>query len=358
MTPMVPIHSNTQPDLIIRLLQPNDGPELIQLFESSPDNGRFAVNARYQIDPYQAIHGLHSDTISVVAEIQGSLVGIGLIEFGDCCVRGEKCPYASLHSLLVHPNYRNKGIAKRLARERITLAHERNGKSGLILASIQENNSASLSVAQKWSEQQVGSIQSILTRVRSKSPAPSPKGITVRPAQPSEYSEIAMGLNRFYQDFDLYEPQTAESLNVWLNKTPFDDPLRHYFVAVNRDEEIVAGLAVTRQCQIMAMEVKRMPLPLTMLNRVMKMVPKDGILRQLSVTKLWYASEQMATAQHLWETVRWRSRVWGTHITCFYDPRSSIPDVLRVPKWLPRANFAVVSTGSQPIGGERLIYAL
>ncbi|MAU00641.1 MAG: hypothetical protein CL608_26145 [Anaerolineaceae bacterium] len=355
---MAPIRSNTQPDLIIRLLQPNDGPELIQLFESSPDNGRFAINARYQIDPYQAIHALHSDTIGIAAEIQGSLVGLGLVEFGDCCVRGERRPYASLHSLLVHPSYRNKGIAKRLAQERITLARERIGESGLILASIQENNSASLSVAQKWSQQQVGSIQSILTRVRNQAPAPSPEGITVRPAQPGEYAEIATGLNRFYQGYDLYELQTAESLSAWLNKTPFDDPLRHYFIAVNRDEEIMAGLAVTRQCQIMAMEVKRMPLPLTMLNKIMKMVPEDGVLRQLSVTRVWYAPEQLTAAQHLWETVRWQSRVWGTHITCFYDPRSSVPDVLRVSKWLPRANFTVVSTGSQPIGGERLIYPL
>lgn len=352
------LQNNTQPDFIIRLLQPGDGPKFLRLFESSPDDGRFAINARYQIDPYQAIHALHPDTIGVVAEIQGSLIGLGLIEFGDCCVRGEKRPYASFHSLLVHPSYRNKGIAKRLAQQRIALARERIGESGLILASIQENNSASLSVAQKWSQQQVGSIQSILTGVRSKAPKPSPEGTTVRPARPGEYAEIATALNRFYQDYDLYEPQTAESLSAWLNKTPFDDPLRHYFVAVNRDEKIVAGLAVTRQCQIMVMEVKRLPLPLTLLNKIVKMVPEDGILRQLSATKVWYAPNQLAAAQHLWEQVRWHCQVWGTHLTCFYDPRSSIPDVLQVPKWLPKANFTVVSTGSQPIGRGRLIYPL
>lgn len=352
------LRSNTQPDLIVRLLQPSDGPKLRQLFESSPDNGRFAINACYQIDPYQAIQALHADTIGVVAEIQGSLVGLGLVEFGDCCVSGEKRSYASLHSLLVHPSHRNQGIANRLAQERIALARERIGEGGLILASIQENNSASLLAAQKWSQQQVGSIQSILMRVRNKAPKPSLEGIAVRPARPSEYAEIATSLNRFYQCYDFYEPQTAESLSDWLKQTPFDYPVRTYFVAVNHDEEIVAGLAVTRQCQIVSMEVKRLPLPLTLLNLIVKMVPEDGILRQLSVTKLWYAPEQTAAAQHLWETVRWQSRVWGTHITCFYDPRSPIPEVLRVPKWLPKADFTVVSTGSQLTGGERLIHPL
>src|SRR5690606_32706670 len=132
--------------------------------------------------------------------------------------------------------HRNQGIAKRLAQERIALARERIGEGGLILASIQEGNSASLSVTQKWSQQQVGCIQSILMRVRNK--APKSEGITVRPARPSEYAEIATGLNRCYQRYDFYEPQTAESLSAWLKQTPFDYPVRTYFVAVNHDEEI------------------------------------------------------------------------------------------------------------------------
>ena len=354
---MATIQSSTQPNLIIRPLKPSDGSALIQLFESSPDNGRFSINACYQIDPYQAIHALHADTVGVVAETEEGLTGVGLVKFGDCCVGGQKRPYAWLHSLLVHPNHRNKGIATRLAQERIALARERVGQNGLVLASIQEKNAVSHSVAQKWSQQQVGTLQSVLTRVCTRPPAPLPS-LTVRLARPDEYDQIAVGLNRFYQDYDLYDPQTAESLATWLNETPFDDPLRHYFIVVNEDGKLVAGLAVTRQCQLMAMQVERLPLPLALLNKVVKMVPEDGILRQLAVSKIWFVPGQLKAAQHLWEIVRWQCREWGSHLTCFYDPRSPIPTIMQIPKWLPKANLTVVATGIEAFGVERLLYPL
>ncbi|MFZ1397674.1 MAG: hypothetical protein WAS33_12280, partial [Candidatus Promineifilaceae bacterium] len=51
------------------------------------------------------------------------------------------------------------------------------------------------------------------------------------------------------------------------------------------------------------------------------------------------------TAQMLWQTVRWQSRTWGSHLTCFYDPQSNIPQILQTPKWLPKASFDVLAQG-------------
>lgn len=348
-----------QSDVIIRQMQPADGQALAALFAHSPDGGRFAIAARYHIDPYLAMHALDPGVVGVVAErpSTGDLVGMGLVQLGACCVGGEKRPYALLTSLMVHPDYRRQGIASRLAQWRVDYARQRFGEDVLLLAFIQQGNDPSLAVAQTWAQQIGGELQSSLMRVRSKPPRPV-AGVIVRAAQPADLESVAAGMNEFYRDHALYRPETAATLTAWLQSSPFDTPIRRLFVAESEADGIVAGLAVTEQCRLTTMEVQRMPGLVRLLNKVVHMVPPDGVLRQLGVSKMWYAPGRQEAAQYLWQSIRWQSRHQGSHLVCSYDPRGNLPGVLRLPFWLPKGSSVLAAAGPVSIDDDQLLYPL
>ncbi|MCP5096499.1 MAG: hypothetical protein GY943_13180, partial [Chloroflexi bacterium] len=190
----------------------------------------------------------------------------------------------------------------------------------------------------------------------SKKPVSQLPGVIVRPVGSAELEQVAQELNHFYTGYELYTPETAVSLDTWLQQSPFSQPIRHYYVAVNKHGKLLAGLGITEQCKVMTMHVTAMPAVVRGLNKLVRMVPDDGILRQLSVSKLWFASDQHQAASHLWETVRWQLREKGTHLVLTFDPRSIVPKLVRLPFWLPRANFIVAAAGPVPIQFDRLLY--
>lgn len=334
--------SNLQP--IFRLMEPGDGPKLVTLFRENPDDGRIAISPRYQIDPYQAVQIQHPTSCGLVAEIQNKIIGFGLVRFGVCQVDGAERPYAWLNSLMVDSAYRQQGFGKELALRRVALARERVGEHGLILTSVQSQNTASLAIAEKWADRQIGQLQSILMKTSHKAPTRE-KGFQVREARLNELGLVADRLNEFYADYTLYEPQSADSLAVWLRQSVANEPINKCFVALNARQEIVAGLMLSQQHRLMAMQVERLPNAIRVLNKLVKMVPPDDILRQMAVSKIWHQPSHQQAAQMLWQIVRWKSRNWGSHLTCFYDPQSDIPQILQTPKWLPKASFAVLAQG-------------
>ncbi len=347
-----------QPSLLaFRSMMPSDGAQLATLFQTAPDNGRFAISPHYQIDPYKALLAQAPTTVGVVAESKERLVGIGLIRFGHCYVDGHNRPYAWLNSLLVHPANRQNGIGTELARRRIALARNRVGEDGVIFASVQSNNEASLNITEMWSDSQIGHLQSILVKTRTKPPAPI-ADVTIRKAQTEDLMAIANGLNRFYAGFDLYEPQDIKTLSALIAQTVCGKPIHQCFVAVNRKQEIVAGLILSEQHRLVAMKVDRLPKTIALLNKAIRFIPSDGILRQMAVSKIWHLPGQQEVAQYLWQMTRWQAGKWGSHLTCFFDPQSTILQILQPPKWLPKANFTIVAQGKYPSTRAKQLYPL
>ncbi|GJM40425.1 MAG: hypothetical protein DHS20C20_07070 [Ardenticatenaceae bacterium] len=347
--------SKLQP--IIRSMEPGDGPKLAALFRANPDDGRIAISPRYQIDPYQAIKIQQPTSCGLVAEIQNKIVGFGLVRFGVCQVNGEERPYAWLNSLIVDSAHRGQGIGTELAKKRVKLARDRVGGKGLILTSVQSNNEASLAIAKKWANNQLGQLQSALVKTRTK-PSAIKTNIQVREAASNELDAVAARLNNFYVNFALYEPQSAKSLATLLQQAVANEPLHKCFVAINNQQEIVAGLMLSQQHRLMAMQVERLPKAIRMLNKLIKMVPPDNVLRQMAVSKVWHLPGYQQAAQELWQTVCWQARTWGTHLTCFFDPQSSIPQILQIPKWLPKARFTVLAQSSLSTEKVNQLYPL
>ena len=328
----------------LRQLQPGDGRALRELFAFTPDGGQFAISPQYQIDPCQALIELSPKSVGVVAETSdtGQIVGVGLVQIEERYLHGTLAPVAHLYALTVHPSYRRQGIAAQLAQWRITYARQKAGEDVAIFAFIQKGNAGSLAAARKWGRLIDGQYRNSLMRTRQKLP-PEIAGLIIRQAKPDERGQIAQNLNTFYRGCDLYAPQTGRDLTGWLQETPFARPFRHYYVAINSQNNLLAGLAVAEQARIVTMCVQNMPAAARLLNRVVNMVPPDGILRQLSVNKIWYAPDQLPAARYLWEFLRWQLRDSGSHLLCSHDPRGPVAEVINPPFWLPKGTSGIAA---------------
>jgi GNAT superfamily N-acetyltransferase len=343
-------------------MAPEDGPGLARLSEQSPDTGEISFTACYHVDAVQTLKALWPDSAGVVAEptdSPGTLVGMGLVSFGRCRFEGEERPYALLSSLKVHPQYRRQGVAARLATWRIEEARGRVGRDGVILANIQKNNTGSIANARKWATQIAGQFVVSVNPMRARAPrAKGAMDISVRVAREGDLPEIVAGLNRFYGDHNLSRADTVESLRDWLRNTPFADPFRHYLVAVTSAGQIIAGVALTEECRLRTMVVGHMPTAMRVASRLLRLLPPDGVVREVLAERLWFAPGQAAAARHLWEGVRWQWRGRGTTLMAFFDPRGPLPGVIRQPLWVPRGRSTLALNAPVPLREETLLSPL
>lgn len=344
----------------IRPVTPDDGEALERLALASPDTGMIQIAPRYHVDAYEATLALFSDaaTAGYVAEEAdtGEIIGAGFLSFDRLNYEGQLRDCAWMHNLQVHPGYRRQGIATRLAECRVTHALERMGDDGVIAANIQQGNTGSFQVAQAWCRQLVGEVKTGAVGMRQKPPKTLAQA-KIRSAKANDLPHVADALNAFYEGWNFYVPHSGESLAAWLAKTPFSSPFRHYHVAEDGNGRLIAGMAIVEEYRVVEMQVEHLPLALQLLNKAVKLVPEDGRMRQLSVSKLWYAPGHLETAKHLWETMRWQWRDRASTVTFAYDPRSSLKEIFKTPLWIPQTSFTHAIRAPTLMSEERLISA-
>ena len=343
----------------LRPLQPSDGPLIDRLGRESPETGRIAFNSTFRFDPYASLLALYPGVIGVVAEIPGyeGLAGMAMVQFGECTFEGAMRPFAYLFSLSVHPNFRKRGLATRLALWRVQAARERFGLEGVIYAGIQPGNTGSLRTAQRWSSQQFqGRTFGAVNKTTSKPPL-SLAGVEVRPARPDEYEQIAASQNQFYQGYNFYPPQTASRLASELAEKPFGFSLNHYYVAVGQSGALLAGLSVREDGQIIPMQVGRLPPSLRIANTFIKILPEDGIIKRLAVQGFWFAAGQAQAGLHLWEATRYLMHGRGSMLMCFLDANSPLRQAVSLPRLMPSSgDGSIVLDAPVPMQPGSLIY--
>jgi hypothetical protein len=252
--------------------------------------------------------------------------------------------------LIVHPAYRRQGLANRLLGWCVERAREQLGPEAILYGGIQVGNAASLATARHWLPRQVGRFKGAAVPMRNRPPKPL-LGVTVRPAGESEFEEICRELSAFYRDHNLAPAETPDSLASWLAHRPVDGPYRHYYLAAGEDGRLLAGLGLTEAYRTTEMHIVRMPTVMRWLNKILHIVPADGAMRRLSVSKLWFAD--LAAARFLWESMRWLYREQGNSLMAYYDPRSPVADVPKIPFWMPKASLTLV-IDSQTAINEKL----
>jgi GNAT superfamily N-acetyltransferase len=342
----------------LRQLSPEDGAAYAALLAASPDTGSVGTAVHFEIDPYQALLGLHNDTVGVVAETPGfaGLIGSGLIRFRQIQWEDQVLPSALFNTLVVHPDFRRRGAASQLARWREDYARSRFGEEGVIWAIIQRNNTGSERTAQKWASQFLTHRLTIIPmKMRSTPPTPA-RQLVVRPIQPADFVAVVEQLNQFYRNYNLYSPETRESLVAWLNETPFDYAFRHYQVVTDKASRLLAGLALAETFRLRTTVITHMPAALSLLNLLVHVVPSSGILREVAVSRVWYAPGQNKAARYLFESMRWEWRDRGTSLLLYTDVRSPLVEIYGLRPWTGKTIESIALRGPTPCSAEKLCY--
>jgi len=316
------------------------------------------LKTEFQIDAYTALTGVKEHPMTgVVAETEGAagVIGIAAVTFFDVMVEGQRFPSAYLSSLKVRQDYRRRGLGSALARWRVEKLREQFGEKGVISTHFEVHNDASRGTSSKWSQHIIEPNPVVIHAVRDNAPA-SMNGITVRPALADEYKEISEKQNLFYRDFNLYIPTDAARLEKIMGMRIGNQALNQYYVAANSNGDLVAGARTYHRWTFMVDHVSP-PLPLKLLNPLLKILPSDSIMRTVDVIGLWHQPDHLEAAQHLWQMLRWECRHHATTISSVYDPRGLSADLFQLKPWhQPRPELAVAVYSPVPLDLDRPIF--
>ena len=342
----------------LRQLYPQDSQALATLMDDSPDTGRISTASHFEADAFEALRAMQGDFVGVVAESPDydGLIGACLARFRQCQFEGRFRPYALLNSLVVHPGFRQQGVGSALAGWLVNYSRNRLGDEGVIWALIQQGNVGSAQTVGKYLKQFISDrIIIVPMETRTNLPTSTP-GFMVNPIEPSEFGQVADRLNSFYRDFNFFEPETTESLASWCASTPFDTPYRHYLVVTDSKGAIRAGVGVSELYRFRTLHIRHMPWVLNVLNSFLRIVPSDGITKELLLSKIWYAPGGMQAAKYLFETIRWRWREKASLLIVWADKGNPVLEALNLRPWTPVTKSAVVIDSPEAMSTSRLVY--
>jgi GNAT superfamily N-acetyltransferase len=351
-----PVQSDDE--FTLRAIRPDDGPAIAALGEQTPETGAVSMHSEFRFDPYATLLALRPGTTGVVAEAAGEpgIAGLGLMSFEECLFEDSIRPSAYLYSLSVHPSHRRRGLGKRLATWRIDAARDRMGEDGVVFAGIQAENVGSLRTAESWSRQRFNRMGVVVAKVRS-SPPRIPQGLDIRPAEAGDLEQIADRRDAFHRDHNFYQPRSPEALARWLSETALGIQIHGYHVVIDRRGDLVAGCGVIDEGRILAARIVRVAPPLRLANVLLRIIPKDGLMRRSVAEGVWFREDRPEAVTLLWEWLRWLNRDRASIVMTFMDLRSPVRRVIRQPRWMPSSPGTIVVAGPVPMLPDRLIYA-
>lgn len=334
----------------LRPVRLNDFGGLVALGKASADTGRIRIAAHYVRNPVEAGAALKPGRQWVVADTGTALIGAAQVTFSETEVEGALYRCACLSSLMVHPDHRRRGIAKALTNWRL----ERAGPDAVVVAAIQTGNVGSLANARSWATQIFGSLTIPVFPTRARSS--SPKGLDLRePEGDDEWAQAAAGLAAFEHGWNLRTPETAASLRERAQRRlPTGERIQRYVAALDRGR-VVGGFELFEGAQLQVVVVERLPPALRALNFFARILPRDGRLREVSISRFWYEAGRADVGRALWAHARSLAAEAGNAVSMQFDPRTAIREVVRPRPWTPKGRVAVAVRSPVTLAEERLL---
>ena len=336
-------------DYVLRPIRADDFDALLALAEASADTGRVRASVRYLVNPIEAAAVLQPDQEWVVAEGEDGLVGAAQVTVGETEVEGERHRCATLTSLMVHAAHRRRGVATALTEWRL----ERAGPDAVVAATIQAGNAGSFANARRWATQIFGTLTLPVFRAGK---APSPRaGMEIRePKDDAEWASAAEGLAAFERGWNLRTPETASTLRTRAERTVSGVRVNRYSVAVENGE-VVGGYALFEAARLQIVVIEDAPASLRALNRIVRVLPSSGELRQAGISRLWFATGREDVGRALWAHARGAAADSGNALTTQYDARSPLDAVIPTRAWTPKTQVSVAVRSPVPLSEDHLL---
>jgi len=341
---------------VLRPIIPHDGDAFAALLARSADAGAFQVSSRFRIPPWLALRALHGEFDGVVAEEPGvpGLVGCGLVRYMRANYEGQLRNIALLNTLVVDPAHRRKGLASALAEWRVAHAREKVGPDGVVYAGIQMGNVGSVKTAARWAKETAANVVGVFpTPPRRTRPR---KGM--REATAADYEQFSQRLNERFGDYAFFPPETAEHFASFLAESPVDVPYRFAYVVEDAKGDLLAGLVVTELAKVRTTLMVRMPTPMRIMNLLIPIVPRDGHMREASISRFWFRPGAEQAALQLWEALRWEWRERASTFMLWTDPRAPLAGLMKPPPFMPKSTGSLVIDAPIPLAEGRLVYPM
>jgi GNAT superfamily N-acetyltransferase len=341
-----------------RAMQPSDSISIANLISGFDGD----ITTKFLIDAYTAITaGTAYKTLGVVVECDGydGFVGMGTVRFNEVQYNGEILPLAFLDGLKVHKNFRGKGLGFQIAQWRIQQAKELYGDNCILATGMLQENAASYAVAKKWCREFAEPAFEVLFVPTRKQEPKRLTGIMVREIEPNDYEEFSAKQNKYYKHYNLYSLSDTGSITSERSVSPKDKSPYRYFVAVDSHGNLLAGAQTWARGILKTDTINNPPTPLRVLNSLLHLLPSDFTIRDIAVNGLWYESDNIRVAQHLWERIRWECREQGTTIVAGFDPRDPTRQVVTLMPWnQPRPKITLAIHGHTAINRDKLLFSV
>jgi GNAT superfamily N-acetyltransferase len=338
-----------------RLITPDDGPALEALIVACPDAGTIGFTYDYRADLYEINRTLATDFRGVVAVANEAVIGMMFGEVLQVQWAGELQRGVYVSNLRVHPDFRRRGVARGLSDWGMAYVIKHLGPDTVVYSAIQRDN-VTLSLARQYQLHATPLIQGSTIPMRRRPPKPRPQ-FAVRLATTSDLPTVAEGMNQHYRAHNLWSPVTSVSLQEFLDQQVAGVRPNQLYV-VTRGDRILGGLSLSDRTSLVRMRVAHAPGYVQLLGRWLGVLPQDGVLRALTVRRVWFVEGELEAGRYLWQQLRYRLRDQGNCMGIAYDPRDKLADLFQAPFWLPmvKAHYLVRATGS--LEPERFTYCV
>lgn len=275
----------------IREATQNDNEELQQLQARCPQGNTLIVSTVNTPDFFARVKA-YSDYKVYVAFKNNRIVGSTACALRSAMVNGKEEKVGHVFQAFVDPDYRGRGIAGQM--HQVGEEYLRQKGAALVYSLIIEGNIPSMHYFSREGFQRHRTLVMPGLAVFKEMPVGS--GYKIRTAQIDDLPPLAGLINKTWQDCELYEPKSAESLKQFINRIPGYDSDNLFIL--EEDGNLLACLGFWDWSLVMKITVERMNakmrlvkllLDLARFLRPMPSLPRAGeLLKQIMLTPIGF----------------------------------------------------------------------